>query len=79
MAADSPVDRGWPRSIPTKYARGQRVVFVNCDTLARGMHHKRQREGIPALAGVENVLLPGWPSEDHRTRMVFITRKVPAI
>jgi G3E family GTPase len=23
------------------------------------------------------VLLPEWPSEDHRTRMVFITRDLP--
>jgi G3E family GTPase len=23
------------------------------------------------------VLLPQWPSEDHRTRMVFITRDLP--
>ncbi len=23
------------------------------------------------------VLLPNWPSEDHRTRMVFITRDLP--
>jgi hypothetical protein len=23
------------------------------------------------------VLLPAWPSEDHRTRIVFITRDLP--
>jgi G3E family GTPase len=41
------------------------------------------RPGQPAvLHGVQHlfhppVLLPEWPSEDHRTRMVFITRDLP--
>ncbi len=41
------------------------------------------RPGQPVvLHGVQHlfhppVLLPGWPSEDHRTRIVFITRDLP--
>jgi G3E family GTPase len=42
-----------------------------------------ERPGQPVvLHGVQHlfhppVLLPAWPSEDHRTRIVFITRDLP--
>jgi len=52
------------------------VVFV---PIAMGIVNARESDKPLAIHGVQHVFhppapLPGWPDDDHRTRIVFITR-----
>jgi G3E family GTPase len=56
--------------------RGENLLRV------KGIVNARESDVPVALHGVQHIFhppapLPGWPDEDHRTRIVFITRDLP--